>query len=889
MKKTLAILSLAVIFLLPHPVVAQRVTERLNRGLVAVRTSPNQVFLSWRMLGYDADNISFNLYRDGVKINTTPIATVTNFTDITASAESYTVKTVINNIETGEQNSCKVLKNNYFDIVMNIPGVLTMPNGTTCTYSPSDCSTGDVDGDGEYEIVVKWDPSNAHDNSQSGYTGNVYLDVYKLSGTRLCRIDLGKNIRAGAHYTQFQVADFDGDGKAEIICKTAPGTRDGLGNYISKGPAATASHTTDYRNSNGYILSGPEYLTVFSGLTGAELATAEYSPLRGTVSSWGDSYGNRVDRFLAGTAYIDGILPTAIMCRGYYTRATIAAWNYRNGTLSRAWLYDSGTTSGVGLYGQGNHNMSIGDVDNDGKDEIIWGSGAVDHDGKFMYSTGLGHGDAMHMSDLDPDRKGLEVWEVHESTGAAYGEEMHDAKTGAILWGNFTGSDNGRGLAVNVIAGNRGFEMWSASGSGVMSKNGTLLSTSKGSMNFRIYWDGDLDDEMLDGITISKYGVGTLLYASNCASNNGTKSTPNLSADILGDWREELILRTEDNTRLRVFTTTIPTSYRTYTLMHDPVYRAGIAWQNTAYNQPPHLGYYMGDDMDVAPASAAYNNDLRWKTGSVWDNTTTCWTDSLNKTAAFKNGNGVVFDNTSGLNAAIAISGLPEPKRVLINSVYNVELSGAGSLAGTMELKKIGAGSLKFNNTNTYTGGTSVWNGDFYNNGNLTNSVVNMHAFSKAGGKGIFGNDVFLNNLSALSPGTLVNETAKLTFAKNLKESGTVTYNFDFVLSNNVVNSHDTLVIGGNWILSGKSTIQLNTVNGSLPAGSYVLVKCAGAVSGDLSKIKIIGVPTYLGYSLVNTNGNITLRISPPIEPKTPRGNAVGVPDKVVQFTPFFV
>ena len=410
--KKLHILLLGVFLSFSIMTDAQRVMEKLNRGLIAVRVSSTQVFLSWRMLGSDPDNIAFNLYRDGVKINSAPISDVTNFTDNSSSANTYIVKTVLNNAETGEQNTAGVLVNNYFDIPMNVPTVMTMPDGSTCTYSPADCSAGDADGDGEYEIIVKWDPSNAKDNSQSGYTGNVYIDVYKLDGTQLCRIDLGKNIRAGAHYTQFQVADYDGDGKAEIFCKTAPGTRDGLGNYISKGPAATATHTADYRNSGGYILTGPEYLSVFSALTGAELATAEYSPVRGTVSSWGDSYGNRVDRFLAGTAYIDGVLPTAIMCRGYYTRATIAAWNYRNGTLSRVWLYDSGTTSGVGLYGQGNHNLSIADVDNDGKDEIVWGAGAVNDDGKLMYRTGLGHGDAMHLSDLDPDRKGLEVWEV---------------------------------------------------------------------------------------------------------------------------------------------------------------------------------------------------------------------------------------------------------------------------------------------------------------------------------------------------------------------------------------------------------------------------------------------------------------------------------------------
>lgn len=839
--------------------------EKLNRGLVAVRTSSNQVFLSWRVLGYDPGNIAFNLYRDGVKVNTEPIGTATNYIDTNSASSVYTVKTVLNNIETGEQHSASVWTNNYLNIPMNIPAAMTMPDGSTCTYSPNDCSVGDVDGDGEYEIIVKWDPSNAKDNSQSGYTGNVYLDVYKLNGTQLCRIDLGKNIRAGAHYTQFMVADFDGDGKAEIACKTAPGTKDGTGAFLSKGPAAADNDAADYRTQYGYILTGPEYFTVFSGLTGAELATANYNPPRGTVSSWGDSYGNRVDRFLAGVAYLDGVLPSIVMCRGYYTRAVIAAWDFRNGTLTNRWTYDSGTSSGVGLYGQGNHNMSVGDVDDDGKDEIIWGSGAVDDDGKLMYRTGLGHGDAMHLSDLDPDRKGLELWQIHEETGAAYGQEMHDARTGEIIWGTYTGNDNGRGVAANIVAGNRGFEMWSSSGPGVHSKNGTILNTSKPSMNFRIYWDGDLQDELLDGTSITKYGTGSIFSATNCSSNNGTKSTPNLSADILGDWREEVIFRTADNTKLRIFTTTTPTPHKMYTLMHDAVYRNSIAWQNTAYNQPPHAGFYIGDDMDKIPVSAVYNNEKRWKSGASWDNNISVnWTDSLNQTSTFKNGDGVVFDISAGANAAISIVGNLAPKSVKVNSSYNVEISGTGSLTGNMEFNKIGAGILKLNNSNDYTGATSVWNGEFYNNGNLANSEVSINAFTKLGGNGIFGNNVTLGNHSNINPGNTNGEVAKLTFQKALNETGTVNYVFDFVLNNGIVLAHDTLVILGSWNLSEKSTFALNIQNGTLASGDYVLIRAAGTITGDISKIKITGIPASLSYNLQHVAGDLILKIVAP-------------------------
>lgn len=875
--KKFTLISIILVFAFANNAVSQRVMENLNRGLVAVRTSTSQVFLSWRVFGSDPSNVAFNLYRGDVKINATPISGATNYVDNNSAASVYKVKTVLNNVETGEEHSATIWANNYLEIPLLRPDAMTMPDNTTCTYSPSDCSTGDVDGDGEYEIIVKWEPSNAKDNSQSGYTGNVYIDTYKLNGTRLNRIDLGKNIRAGAHYTQFMVADFDGDGKAEIACKTAPGTKDGSGAFISKGPAATTNHAADYRNSGGYILDGPEYFTVFSGLTGAELATANYNPPRGTVSSWGDSYGNRVDRFLAGVAYLDGVLPSIIMCRGYYTRSVIAAWDYRNGTLTNRWTYDSGNSWGNNnLYGQGNHNMSVADVDDDGKDEIIWGSGAVNDDGKFMYTTGLGHGDAMHLSDLDPDRKGLELWQIHENTNSAYGHEMHDARTGAIIWGTFTGSDNGRGIAANIIPGNRGFEMWSSSVAGVHSKDGTMLSTSKPSMNFRIYWDGDLQDELLDGTTVTKYGGGALLSATGCSSNNGTKSTPNLSADILGDWREEVIFRTTDNTKLRIFTTTTPTTHKMYTLMHDAVYRNSIAWQNTAYNQPPHAGFYIGDDMDGIPVSDVYNKEKRWKSGSAWDNNTSAsWKDHANQTATFQNGDGVVFDISAGANATVAVTGQLTPLSVKVNSPYNVEITGTGSLNGTMELNKTGAGALRLSNSNNFTGKTLVSNSEFINNGTLANSEVIIHGFSKLGGKGIFGNNVTVGVHTQVNPGNSAGQAACLTFGKSFTEKGKVNFTFDFIVSNGIVTGHDTIVINETWTMSGKSTFTINLLNGTLPVGNYTIMRTPGTVSADISKIQVLGIPSDVSYFLDKSGSDIILRVEAPTA-LTWKGNVDG-------------
>jgi rhamnogalacturonan endolyase len=338
---------------------------------------------------------------------------------------------------------------------LQVPPSGTTPVGEAYTYSPNDASVGDLDGDGEYEIILKWDPSNAKDNSQAGYTGNVYLDAYKLDGTRLWRIDLGRNIRAGAHYTQFQVYDLDGDGKAEVACRTADGTIDGVGTVLGDANA-------DYRNSAGYVLAGPEFLTVFNGQTGAAMATASYVVPRGNVNDWGDNYGNRVDRFLAGVAYLDGQRPSLVMARGYYTRAVLAAWNWRNGQLTNVWTFDTGHTGTPNQYaawrGQGNHNLSIGDVDGDGKDEIMYGACAIDDNGAGLFSTGLGHGDALHMTDMDPDRPGLEVFQPHESP-TSYGPnaaEFRDARTGALIFGVQGTGDIGRGLALDVDPRYRG-------------------------------------------------------------------------------------------------------------------------------------------------------------------------------------------------------------------------------------------------------------------------------------------------------------------------------------------------------------------------------------------------------------------------------------------------
>lgn len=559
--------------------------EYLDRGVVAVKVN-NGVFLSWRYLGTDDPSVGFNIYRDGTKVNDAPVTTKTNYLDTKGGANSkYVIKSVIGGKELETSKTVTPWASQRKTIKLNRPGT---------NYNANDMSVGDVDGDGQYELFLKWDPSNAKDNSQSGATDKVYIDCYTFEGDFLWRIDLGVNIRAGAHYTQYQVFDYDGDGKCELVCKTAPGTKDGKGKNVIMG---NDNPNANYRNGSGYILSGPEYLTIFEGATGAEIHTVAYKPARGNVNGWGDGYGNRVDRFLACTAYLDGEHPSVVMCRGYYTRSTLAAYDFKNGKLVERWFHDS-PTRGQGAFGEGYHNVSVADVDGDGKDEIIYGSACIDDNGKLIYRTGYGHGDAMHVSDMIPGNGVLEGWFVHEEKGSAYGYELRNLKTGKVIFGQKTNTDNGRGMAADIDANHKGFEMWSSYGSNVFNCNGKSISNKKPSVNFRVYWDGDLQDELLDGNKCDKWnGNGTTrLMTFTGSACNGSKNTPNLSGDIIGDWREEVILH--DGANLYIYTTTIESKYRMYTLMHDAVYRCAIAWQNTAYNQPPHLGIYIGDGLN---------------------------------------------------------------------------------------------------------------------------------------------------------------------------------------------------------------------------------------------------------------------------------------------------
>ncbi|GAA4707946.1 rhamnogalacturonan lyase [Phytohabitans rumicis] len=752
MKRWLAALTASTLLLFgPAPAAAHGDggprLERLDRGLVAATTSEG-VFLSWRLLGHEATGHSatgltgadFRVYRDGKRIAT--VTDSTNYLDREAApGATYQVAAVVRGAEVNRSAAVSPWSGTHYDLPLRKPADGVTPTGEAYTYAANDMSVGDVDGDGQYEYVVKWDPSNSKDVSQVGYTGPVYIDAYEADGRLLYRIDLGVNVRAGAHYTQFLVYDFDGDGRAEMMLKTAPGTK--VIRYAADGTVASEryvtmpkkdvlagySHADDYRlsaagyyehvvqmflgwhehpevlagrwpatleaafgmaptyayplsradaealathfidvyapsrsarnvlrNFQGFIVDGPEYLTVFEGATGRELQTIPYKPGRHDDGlMWGDyamariEPGNRVDRFLSGVAYLDGKHPSAVFARGYYTRTTLVAYRWNGKRLVEDWFVDSGWVPMTnpfndGPHGrdgldpafatittQGAHSLSVADVDADGKQEIIYGAATIDHDGTLLNSSfavmppgsatpgvsaRLGHGDAMHVTDIDPQRPGLEVYMVHEGgTFAPYGHALRDAATGEVIFGDYTGRDTGRGMVGDIDPAVPGLEVWpalppnaAALGIGTFSAGGALLATTTPGTNQSIRWAADMTTQIVTGAAgtpvelpkIEDWRRGVLLTADGTLTNNFTKGNPSLVADVFGDWREELLLRTADSTAIRFYLSTEVTNHKLYTLMHDPQYRVEVARQQTTYNQPSYPSFYFGSDIDWA-------------------------------------------------------------------------------------------------------------------------------------------------------------------------------------------------------------------------------------------------------------------------------------------------
>jgi rhamnogalacturonan endolyase len=612
-------LCLGLLPIIPTPAPAQRQMENLTRGIVAVKQAGG-VYISWRLFGTDPETISFNLYRmtgsaEPVKVNEKPIAESTNYVDRGADPNQelrYFVRPVLDGSELEPSKPASAWDNNYLEI----------PIQPISEYRAGDASIADLDGDGEYEIVLH-QVSHGRDNAFAGITGTPVFDAYEMDGTHLWRIDLGINIREGEHYTQFMVYDLDGDGRAEMACKTADGTTDGKGQVIGDKDKDWRTYNEGDR-THGRILDGPEYLTIFDGRTGGTLKTVDYIPNRYPIDGWGgiggnggnDSFGNRCDRFLACIAYLDGVRPSLVMCRGVYGRTVLAAWDWRDAKLTSRWVFDSGISyppfeDASHYSGMGGHSLSVADVDEDGKDEIVYHAMVVDDDGKGLYSTGWRHGDSMHISDMYPDRPGLEVFTIHENEDDTVrfqspGVATRDARTGEAIWTHSHGIDVTGGVAADIDPRHRGYEAWGGPG-GLRDSQGNDIGTKPRASDFVIWWDHDLLRELISGTNINKWnwvrGIEERLLSTGARWG---RRGPNIMGDFLGDWREEMLMTAPDGQSLRLYTTTIPTEHRIYTLMHEPQYRLSIAWQNVVYNKPPHPGFFLGDGMVSPPRPNIY-------------------------------------------------------------------------------------------------------------------------------------------------------------------------------------------------------------------------------------------------------------------------------------------
>lgn len=604
--------------LLSIAAVQAKTVENLDRGLVAMKTSEG-IYLSWRLRADEDYNSEFVIYRDGQKIAQTEL---TNYIDKDGNMDSgYQIAIIENGAEQKKSDWAMAypMGSDYFDIQLDKPQDAVLPNGESVEYVVGDATCGDCDGDGVYEIIQMW-VAGAKDNSQDGYTGNVLIDAYKIDGSKLWRIDLGKNIRAGAHYTQMIAADFNSDGICELALKTAPGSVDGLGRYVTEvsldESIKNADNSVDYRNTSGKILDGPEYFTVFSGKDGSALDTIYYPVPRGGLNDWGDDFGNRVDRFLGCAAYLDGEKPSIVTWRGYYTRMTASAYDLTDGRLVLRNSFDT-DISGEEYEHQGNHSIVAVDVDNDGKDEIISGSICLDDDMSIKWCSYRGHGDAHHIGWYDKESETPIYFSVHEQGDFEnhdgimldYGMTVYDASNGEEIFHKGALGDTPRGIMGNFgIQGD--YQFWSGGGSYAY-ENGEFVNLPvAGSDSFRIFWDGDIYDELLDGRSengyaiISKYSQESQTFYNLKMTNvsggtviNGTKCTPVLQADLFGDWREEFILNVS-NSKLRVYTSDIYTENKLYTLMQDTTYRMGVAAQCVGYNQSQHLGYYLSNDGD---------------------------------------------------------------------------------------------------------------------------------------------------------------------------------------------------------------------------------------------------------------------------------------------------
>lgn len=885
MKKITLFLAL---FFISFSALAQRPMEKLDRSVVAQKLS-NGVFVNWRIPSNEWYNTAYKLYRDGNLIFTTTADGASNYLDTGGTINSkYTVSSVKNGIESAQSAQASVLTKPYLEIPLRDIKKLGKQG-----YYPNDATAADLDGDGEYEVILK----RMNRNWESDAVNFTYFEAYKMDGTFMWAIDVGPNITMDVEIN-IAAYDFDGDGKAEVFMRSSDNTVFGL-DINNQGGVSVGDRNgdgyTNYRQApfygiggDGFMNAGPEYLSLIDGMTGKELDWKNFIP-RGTSGDWGDDYGHRANKFFFGAPYLDGKKPSLFIGRGIYTQTKMVAYDVVNKKLVQKWAWESGNSSArqqgkwdetpKSYFGQGYHNYTIADVDDDGKDEINWGSMTVDDDGKPLYSTELGHGDAQHYGDLDPYRKGQEMFACNETKP---GTNLRDAKTGKLLFRKVAASDVGRAGAGNISDLYKGVEVWGG-GVGLSATDKVEMTHFGVAENYSIYWDGDLLQEILDHSFSTSMGVGTgritkyngpgnisTLVAADAFSCNYTKGTPCLQVDIMGDWREEAIWWRTDSLALRIYTTPYATPHRIYSLMHDHQYRQAICWQMCGYNQPPHASFYLGGDFPTPIPAKSTNGKLVFAGNTADLNTSAANFVSGDDAAgliagtatsvAFENGKSILLDER-GLQKNINLNADLQPEVLMIAGNADYTIGGTGILSGAMILDKTGESQLTINGNHTYSGKTTVWEGNLFYNGSLQNSPVTVRRHAGFGGKANIGSQVTTEfNASVYPGGIALSDTLKISGNLNLVNGAKLVVDLSDnpnVPTYTAVRSsktNDFVQVDGTVQFASGSIFLINEIADSIAEGKYLIMK-ANALTGTLSSVKIQGTA---GKSVSLTYDNVT-------------------------------
>jgi autotransporter-associated beta strand protein len=805
--------------LLSENTYSQRKMENLGRGTVAVRANASQVFISWRILGTEFNNgTTYNLYRGATKIASN--LAVSNYTDNISTNDTYNVTAIYKGIEQPVSPAVSVSSTPYLQIPLQSIG---------------DCYVhlawvGDLDGDGEFDFVVDRIPNVADLTPK--------VEAYKRDGTFLWRVDMGPlslnadGIEGGAAaisngmWDGVTVYDMNNDGKAEVILKTAKGTILGDGTVVT--------HTDDIGN----------FVSVLNGLTGAELARIQLPTDYLADGPLGTQFN---------IAYLNGINPSIVVKAknrigsGAFN-LVVAAYDYKNGSLTQRWQFKPG-----GLNCPEYHQQRIADVDGDGKDEVIDGGYALDDNGTLLYSLGnkgIVHGDRFQIGDFDPSHPGLEGYGIQQDNPSGLAWYYYDAKDGKILQSQYLPyiGDYARGNVADLDPRFPGFEMWTFT-DGLYNVSGKKASTAIPASypNFRLWWDGDLLSEMLDGLKFNKWNYtgsyeSRMMTASDYGATKTWREAPVLYGDILGDWREEVVYEHYDHSKLLIFTTTVPTSNRIYTLAHNPEYR--LCMTTKGYYQSAQTDFYLGYGMATPPIPAMQSAKCTWKggqMGNVWDESALNWivSDTLGK---YTHNDDVMFDITGGSDTLVDLSGSISPSSIKVISPQNYTFKGTGKITGSTGLIKAGYGTLNINTDCDYTDTTRIEQGIVNINSNLSQSPVIVNFGATLGGTDTISKPVFLHKGAIIAPGKLFS-TGNLTFISGLTLSSQSSCIFDITDdSTSTLKPSDKIIIAGDIKITDTAFFKINKINSKVKAGVYPLITYTGSFTGNLKKINISGL-----------------------------------------------